>query len=244
MQRLLNLDSLQPNCFLTCKGEWLVGKGLPCNMKHVWFVTDQSCATFGSRLVLPFCFWGMPEITPTDLAQLGQLASDWVDRGRRLGFPTRPAGLSVAERRADPGEAAAFSLVTFTNSEFLEACDRCGLWTASWCEGCYSRAVRDRDLEFTPICTICDQEKLVCTACQADGKSWQDGHLAYTAHFAEEAAGQVLIETPTGGTGIFTVVGFSGSATPRTGTGGAGAPAEQASSSGPIPGEPGSPDLC
>ena len=181
MQRLLNLDSLQPNCFLTCKGEWLVGKGLPCNMKHVWFVTDQSCATFGSRLVLPFCFWGMPEITPTDLAQLGQLASDWVDRGRRLSFPTRPAGLSVAERRADPGAAAAFSLVTFTNSEFLEACDRCGLWTASWCEGCYSRAVRDRDLEFTPICTICDQEKLVCTACQADGKSWQDGHLAYPA---------------------------------------------------------------
>ena len=186
----------------------------------------------------------MPEIAATDLALLGQRATEWVERGRRLGFPTKPSQLTVEQRRAEPGAAAAFSIVTFTNAEFLQACDLCGLWTASWCEGCYSRAVRDRALEFAPICTICDQERLVCTACRADGKSWQDGHLTYTAHFAEAAAGQVLIETPTGGTGIFTVVGFSGSASPRTGTGGAGAPAEQASSSGPIPGEPGSPDLC
>ena len=65
MQRLLNPGSLQPNCFLSCKGEWLVGKGLPCNMKHVWFVTDQSCATFGSRLVLLFCLSHPPSLDPS-----------------------------------------------------------------------------------------------------------------------------------------------------------------------------------
>ena len=60
-------------------------------MKHVWFVTDQSCATFGSRLVLSFvcrggCRRSLPRTSPSlvNSPRTGSsVVGDWVSRPGR-----------------------------------------------------------------------------------------------------------------------------------------------------------------
>ena len=84
----------------------------------------------------------MPEIAATDLELLGQRAQAWVARCDREGFPRT-------------------SFPAFCGSE--------AMWTASWFEGCYARAILDPTLAFSPVCT----EHLVCPDCRANGTTWQ-----------------------------------------------------------------------
>ena len=183
-----------------------VGSPLQHEICHGSF-TDQSWCQFWLKIdPLWFCVWGgMPAIAPTDLAELGVRAQSWVERCDRLGRLTRPSQLTIDQRREDSGAAAAFSIVTFRNVDYLQACATCGLWTASWCEGCYARAVCDRSLAFSPICTLCDQEQLVCQDCVEHGASWQTGHIAYETHFADTAIAEVLASTEDNGSGVFQV---------------------------------------
>eukprot|EP00435_Cladocopium_sp_Y103_P058058 s548_g20.t1 len=136
-------------------------------------LTDQSCANFGSRLIL-FFFWGlaMPSIAVTDLEGLVQRADRW------LQVP-RPSALPRDLRLVNPSARAAFTLATFQGDLPTEACVKCGTWTASWCEGCYRReALEGAPLDYAPVCTTCDQSHLVCDQCLALGISWVEGNTA------------------------------------------------------------------
>eukprot|EP00435_Cladocopium_sp_Y103_P060292 s244_g22.t1 len=104
--------------------------------------------------------------------------------------------LTIAPREQDPAARAAFALATFQDTPFVESCHTCGLWTASWCEGCYLREERagGAELQYSPICSECDGEHLVCDRCCAGGISWAAGHLVATktyGHAEEEATLQV-----------------------------------------------------
>lgn len=113
----------------------------------------------------------MPTVAQTDLGSLLARA------GRSLQVP-QPAKLPQEIRLRDPGARAAFSLATFSGADFVEACHRCGLWTCSWCEACYLRESQAREgpIEYSAICTECDQSKRVCDPCQQLGLTWDRGH--------------------------------------------------------------------
>ena len=119
----------------------------------------------------------MPDIAPTDFEAIDRLAAVWVERGLRNGaFETKPSALTFEERRRGPAAKAASAAVTYRHQqhkEFLNSCHTCGLWTASWCEGCYSRAVFEPALECSALCTECDQAHLVCPPCRHHGKTWE-----------------------------------------------------------------------
>ena len=163
-------------------------EGTPLQHETFSGLTVQSCCQLWLKSEPPkvlFWGWAMPGIVATDLKLLGERATKWIEQGQRLGFRCKPSQLTLELRLADEGAAASFSIVTFRNAPFVQACDRCGLWTASWCEGCYSRAVCDPSLEFAALCT--DQDKLVCNQCVSHGKTWEEGHSAYQAHFARRS---------------------------------------------------------
>ena len=158
----------------------------------------------------------MPTIAPTDFEAIDRLAAIWIERGLRSGtFETTPSALTSEQRRADPAAAAAFSAVTWRlqeHKEFIHACRCCGLWTASWCEGCYSRAVFEPALEFSALCSECDTARLVCPPCRHHGKTWTDGRAAYENHFKDgdtsfefQFAAEEEPTTGASGSGIFRV---------------------------------------
>ena len=93
------------------------------------------------------------------------------------------ARASRAERLASFGVRAAFAVVTakeFGPVRRLGAlpCDRCGLWTHSWCEACTRPPAA--------ICTECDAAEEVCHACEREGKSWRRARAAYEAEAPAE----------------------------------------------------------
>ena len=79
----------------------------------------------------------------------------------------------------DPEARSAYVIATIPTQhrEFLQACLRCGTWTGSWCEGCYLRAREQphRILEYSPLCTECDQAHLCCDFCKCEGVTWSRG---------------------------------------------------------------------
>eukprot|EP00435_Cladocopium_sp_Y103_P037950 s1516_g10.t1 len=116
---------------------------------------DPTCCQFWLKLDLrSFSPGPMPTIALTDLEGLAARAGRWL----QVPFPGQ---LPKEIRLRDPGARAAFTLATFQNADFVEACACCGLWTASWCEGCYLRESRAASgpIEYSPLCTDCDQSK-------------------------------------------------------------------------------------
>ena len=127
----------------------------------------------------------MPEITATDFAALAQAARLWdlVPHGP-------PLAATAEERRASRGARSAFALLTYEGKPFLESCQCCGTWTASWCEGCYKEATLTPGHTFSAVCAECDQLKLVCPTCARNGHSWEEGNKvapAETGSFPETA---------------------------------------------------------
>ena len=126
----------------------------------------------------------MPAIAETDLTSLAQKAGRW------LQVP-RPSALPRDLRLRDVEARAAFTLATFRNQPLVEACHRCGTWTASWCEGCYLREEKSevKPIEYNALCSECDQLHLVCDQCNDQSISWSDGNTVATSahgHIQEE----------------------------------------------------------
>lgn len=137
----------------------------------------------------------MPEIARTDFRSLAMLADHWLQRHKG----TSAVKLSIQQRRADPGAAAAWALRTFENKSYLEACQLCGTWTASWCEGCYAADAKHVAWRYSALCTLCDEEKLVCRKCTHDGITWRDGHSAYKMNASSELDTEVeVVQLPDG----------------------------------------------
>ena len=98
---------------------------------------------------------------------------DWKCRARDFfrAHPSVPgSSLTHAQRLLCSGAKEAFAVSTRArNTEAValggQPCSACGCWTCSWCEGCDSK----RDPPYTAVCTFCDGQKLLCSACQADG---------------------------------------------------------------------------
>ena len=117
----------------------------------------------------------MPPILPTDVLFEVQKGQRW------LRVP-RPSQLPRELRLRDPEARSAYVIAAIPTEhrDFLQACLRCGTWTGSWCEGCYLRATKQlhRILEYSPLCTECDQAHLCCDFCDSDGITWESGHAA------------------------------------------------------------------
>ena len=59
----------------------------------------------------------------------------------------------------------------------LLPCERCGLATCGWCEACgplWAGTVNP-----TPICSLCDDERLLCMECTREGYSWEMARCYY-----------------------------------------------------------------
>ena len=95
----------------------------------------------------------------------------WKQRARSFvqSHPTvRGLDLTRSERLVIPGAKEAFAALTFKREAQVRAlggqpCCRCGLWTASWCEGCEQKPP-------APVCTECDREHLLCPGCVSRGR--------------------------------------------------------------------------
>ena len=90
---------------------------------------------------------------------------------------------SHADRLGCFSVRAAYALVTaHENREGralgAEPCNRCGLWTHSWCEACPTPPN-------TAICTHCDGQRRVCEWCEAAGRSWETAHQAQDPNIIE-----------------------------------------------------------
>ena len=65
----------------------------------------------------------------------------------------------------------------------LLPCERCGLATCGWCEACgplWAGTVNP-----TPICSLCDDERLLCMECTREGYSWQMARCFYQMFYDE-----------------------------------------------------------
>ena len=105
-----------------------------------------------------------------------------------------PATISAEDRRADLGARSAYILAIWDTVERrpdLEAdfCRCCGVFTASWCEGCYFRLPES----FGAVCAECDHLHLVCDRCRFDHISWEQGHAAYIEQGGQDTEDQVQI---------------------------------------------------
>ena len=116
---------------------------------------------------------------------------EWTTRARlwRRRFPTEVAeNIAVEDRRASPLARAAFwvALRRDPTPGLPESgpCDQCGWPTYAWCEGCYVRLSQREP--FSTLCQRCDQERLVCQTCDAQGITWHHGHQAYEAEQVED----------------------------------------------------------
>ena len=121
----------------------------------------------------------MPDLasTPGDLWKV--LAKRW----RKQSSGRSPDSLTVEERRASLRARAAYWVATVpgaTSGPQPQGCNRCGMSTHSWCEGCYRRAGHGPN-PFLPICRVCDSDHLVCDECITAAVTWEDGHSAYEA---------------------------------------------------------------
>lgn len=140
-------------------------------MKQSLVLKIKLDANFGSSSI--FSFFPMPTVAATDLEGLLARAGRWIQ-------VPRPDQLPLDIRLREVGARSAFAIATFRGTDFVESCHRCGLWTCSWCEGCYLRdsLAPEEQIEYSPICTECDQSQRVCDPCQAAGLTWAGGHEA------------------------------------------------------------------
>ena len=111
----------------------------------------------------------------TDLAAARNNAEEF-----RLAHPGKdPSTLSWGERILCREARDAFSIQQMRDPEIRASaisagtrpCLRCGLVTASWCEGCR------RDTEGVPpgaLCTICDEHQLLCQKCISENKLYSE----------------------------------------------------------------------
>ena len=105
-----------------------------------------------------------------------------------------PATISAEDRRADLGARSAYILAIWDTVERrpdLEAdfCRCCGVFTASWCEGCYFRLPES----FGAVCAECDHLHLVCDRCRFDHISWEQGHAAFIEQGGQDTEDQIQI---------------------------------------------------
>ena len=107
------------------------------------------------------------------MATRGLVAVDWATwKAKAEAFfrahPGVPvSGLTRGERLLVPGAREAFAVFTSGAQQEVrqlggQPCQRCGLWTCAWCEGC-------RVQPFAPICSECDCDHLLCQACADKG---------------------------------------------------------------------------
>ena len=69
------------------------------------------------------------------------------------------------------------------NPQELLPCERCGHATCGWCEACgplWAGTVNP-----TPICSLCDDERLLCMECTREGYSWQMARCFYQMFYDE-----------------------------------------------------------
>eukprot|EP00435_Cladocopium_sp_Y103_P065923 s568_g28.t1 len=145
-----------------------------CNLTAGWYLNQVVTAEYDFRSNEDLLHLWMTVVK--DIALM--MDTGLVARaGKWLKVP-HPGELPKDLRLRDPGARAAFAVATFRGADFVESCLACGLWTASWCEGCYLRDSRDpqRKLEYSPLCTDCDQCKRVCPLCERDGITWAAGN--------------------------------------------------------------------
>ena len=135
-------------------------------------------------------FFAMPAIRRTSLTVWQPGARRW-RRGHR---GSNPCELSVEDRRADLGARSAYIVSIWDTIERrpdvqADHCRCCGVFTASWCEGCYFR----RPESFGAVCAECDHLHLVCDQCRFDHISWEQGHAAYIEEGGQDTEDQVEI---------------------------------------------------
>ena len=129
----------------------------------------------------------MPAVAATNLERLVDLAGRWLEVPRPAALPR---DLCLSNRSA----RAAFSLASFSGGAHLEACLTCGTWTASWCEGCYAREERlGHSIEFSALCTSCDQEHRVCPLCADHGITWAEGNRSAIKTHGEPEETEITI---------------------------------------------------
>ena len=132
----------------------------------------------------------MPRITRSTAAVWHPGSRRW----RRAHRGADPATISAEDRRADLGARSAYILAIWDTVERrpdLEAdfCRCCGVFTASWCEGCYFRLPES----FGAVCAECDHLHLVCDRCRFDHISWEQGHAAFIEQGGQDTEDQVQI---------------------------------------------------
>ena len=132
----------------------------------------------------------MPRITRSTAAVWNPGSRRW----RRAHRGVDPATISAEDRRADLGARSAYILAIWDTVERrpdLEAdfCRCCGVFTASWCEGCYFRLPES----FGAVCAECDHLHLVCDRCRFDHISWEQGHAAFIEQGGQDTEDQIQI---------------------------------------------------
>ena len=128
----------------------------------------------------------MPALAPRDHEAMSTAARRWL-----RAHPGVPASrIDRIRRLVEPDACHAFSVLTMVAMRARlgvlagcspEPCTRCGEWTHSYCEAC------NLDLgPPKPICTTCDAAKVVCPACQGQGRSWEIGRAEHERRLGRE----------------------------------------------------------
>ena len=121
----------------------------------------------------------MPALQPHDHAAMSAGARRWLRE-----HPGIPAGrIDRIRRLVEPDACHAFSVLTMVAMKarlgslggcIPEPCNRCGEWTHAYCESCVLQAGPPK-----PICTTCDEARVVCAVCQGQGRSWEVGRAEH-----------------------------------------------------------------
>ena len=117
----------------------------------------------------------MPALVPQDRKVMSAAANDWP----RQHPETQAVNLDRLRQLIEPGARHSYSILTMKSSRARseaqgkatpEPCIRCGEWTHAYCESC----IVDLGPPY-PICSRCDEARLVCPICLANGRSWEGG---------------------------------------------------------------------
>ena len=69
------------------------------------------------------------------------------------------------------------------NPQELLPCERCGRATCGWCEAC--GPLWNRRVKPTPICSLCDDEGIICEDCKSMYFSWDQARRTYRQLYPE-----------------------------------------------------------
>lgn len=123
----------------------------------------------------------MPALAPVGMVPLRELARTWIQQNPLASIQD----LARARRIYDKGARAAFVVKAYQAKPAAgsEPCCLCGTYTFAYCETCplYSESCPP-----APLCSECDEDKMVCQTCKADHASWEQERMKHTAKGGEE----------------------------------------------------------